>query len=424
MNDSEEPRRPGVRVPRPNRSRTDARTTPGLGTTRTTFSPQVRGGVEDAAARLVRVGRRGDRYRLREALRRVTVIARQARCASQVVSTLGLVEVVKAGPVAHFRGVGVCGLVHTCPVCSPKIRQGRALEIAEAARAALARGWSVEFLTLTMRHHRGDRLGDLLVRSSGAWTSMLKSRQLSRLLDELGYRGLVQVHEFTYGDGREGRRPNGWHPHRHACLFFDRTLTDRQRLDLEAEIMKVWKGRLNQRGLTAVEGVGADLRRCTVAEGLAWYLTKVERADGHGTSSLGLEMARGDLKSGKGLRPDQLLSIFVETGEATYRHLWREYEEATAGRKLMTWSPGLKRELLGVRPELTDEELAEAAPVGAEVLAELDVVAWREVRAASPGGLALLEAAEEGRADLLLYLQRVVSQGRWWVGKDGWLEAG
>jgi hypothetical protein len=332
-----------------------------------------------------------------------------------VVSELGLVEVKKSGPVAHFAGVGVCGRVWTCPVCSPKIRQGRAEEIAEAMQAAIAQGFGVEFLTLTLRHHVGQQLAQLLDASTKAWDSTIKSRQLKAVLAQLGYLGFVQVHEVTYGQ-------HGWHPHRHMCLVFKRPLTDKERADLEGDIWRVWNGRLVKRGLSSVRSRGAVLRRCTAAEGLGWYLTKVDRPEGDGVASLGLEMARGDLKTGKGRTPHQLLTDFVETGESIDLHRWREYEQATHGRKLMTWTPGLRRRLLAGAPERTDEELAAAAPE-AEVLAELDVRAWREVRAASPGGLAVLEAAEQSRDALVRYLTDVVREGRWWVGKDGWLAA-
>jgi hypothetical protein len=324
----------------------------------------------------------------------------------------GRVQIRLLDDVAHFAGLKTCGLVWVCPVCSPKIRQGRAEEIGSALRAALDTGYGVEFLTLTFRHHAGQLLAVLLEASQGAWRSTYKSRQLRVALAVLEFLGYVQVQEVTHGD-------NGWHPHRHLALVFGRPLTVEEREALESLVWRVWNGRLERRGLSSLRGPGALLVACERPEGLGRYLAKVEIASDEGSTSLGLEMARGDLKVGRfGARtPQQILANALDTGEAKDVRLWREYEDATAGRKLMTWSDGLRRKLLGLVPDVTDEELAEEER-GGDVLATLDGDAWKVVRAASPGGLAVLEAAEAGITDLALYLKRTIppGHGRWWIG--------
>jgi len=49
--------------------------------------------------------------------------------------------------------------------------------------------------------------------------------------------------------------------------------------------------------------------------------------------------------------------------------LWREYERATLGRKALTWSPGLRRRLLGTGGQRTDEQIAEEEVGGVFVCA-------------------------------------------------------
>ena len=79
-------------------------------------------------------------------------------------------------------------------------------------------------------------------------------------------------------------------------------------------------------------------------------MTKVE-----GGWSAGRELARSDTK---GAAPIQLLRQFLETGEVRPLRLWREYEDATLGKRATRWSPGLRKLLLGVEQEASDEELA------------------------------------------------------------------
>ena len=372
-----------------------------LGNSRTTFSPQVR-----AHKSGVQILRRNARYGQRAKLRKLTTIPRLGRCGWTARGSE--VEIKSNGEVAHFAGLKVCGLVWVCPVCAPKIRQARAEEIGSALRSAIDQGMGVEFLTLTFRHHAGQALADLLDADAKAWNSTIKSRPLRAMLQALGYRGLVQAHEVTHGK-------NGWHPHRHISLVFARPLTDNERSDLEDLFWRTWDGRLRRQGLSSLRGPGTVLKRCTAAEGLGWYLTKVD-----GKSALGLEMARADLKTGRlgGRTPQEILADALEGGEVKDVRLWKEYEQATFGRKLITWTPGLRKQLLAQVDEVDDQELAEAE-VGGEVMAVLELAAWRIVRTASPGGVEALEAAEQGTEALRLYLIRIAPAGGWWITPAG-----
>jgi hypothetical protein len=327
------------------------------------------------------------------------------------------VEVRIADGVAHFAGLATCGSVWACPVCGPKIRQARAVEIGNAVRQAVGRGWGAEFLTLTSRHHRDQALAWLWDQTEASWKAVQQQRRWREGTAALGLRGFIPVREVT--EGRKGHN-NGWHVHRHMVVLFDRPLTAAQRAEFEQLVWEVWNAQLLKRGLDSTRGLGALVKQCTAAEGLGWYMAKVQ-----GGSNVGLEMARGDLKQGRtGHRtPEQLLVDAVETGEVVDVRLWLEYEQASKGRRMLTWSRGLRAELLGDEEGESDEELA-AAEVGGGLVVRLDGHAWRWIRKFSPGGIEVLEAAEQGLEALWAYLVHVFADappesGEWSMGGDG-----
>src|SRR5690625_7776554 len=71
-------------------------------------------------------------------------------------------------------------------------------------------------------------------------------------------------------------------------------------------------------------------------------------------------MARGDLKQGRlgTLAPFELLTYFRKTGDLDVVPVWHEYEHGTHNRRAITWSRGLRKELLEDEPQPTDEEVA------------------------------------------------------------------
>lgn len=260
---------------------------------------------------------------------------------------------VGAGGVAHVSGIQRCGSPWSCPVCAPVVREGRAREIETAIANHEAAGGGCLLVTLTLRHHRGD---DLLPRLSAVAEGLglcLKGAAWERRKKWLGYVGLVRSVEITWAE------VNGWHAHVHAVLFVGRPVGDAEAGDLRAWLYGRWGGIAVERGFgTISEANGVDVRplRAGTSAEMAGYLAKVE-----GGWDVGHEVARGDVKTGrgKGLVPVQLLDRFMGTGEALYRALWLEYERATFGKRAIVWSPGLRAALVD-GPELTDSELAAA----------------------------------------------------------------
>jgi hypothetical protein len=245
---------------------------------------------------------------------------------------------------AHVSNVYRCGSPWSCPVCAPVVRQRRADEIDRGLRHHLDAGGGALFVTLTLRHHRGDTLASRLDPIARSLRLSLNGAPWKRRRDALGYVGAMKAVEITHG-------ANGWHPHSHSLLLFERPATEIERRDLESWLFGRWLGIATKRGLgTVSEANGVDVRQVSCVGSLSEYLTVVE-----GGWSPGLELARSDRKSRS---PFELLRFVLGAGDGATAALWREYEAATFGRRAIVWSPGLRRRLLGHELEVSDEELA------------------------------------------------------------------
>jgi hypothetical protein len=268
------------------------------------------------------------------------------------------------------------------------VRERRAVEVDQGLSVHLGRGGSALFLTLTVRHHRGDRLAERLEVVSESMRLLLKGSAWARRRDRLGFVGSIKAVEITHGD-------NGWHPHSHTALLFDRQLTDQEILDLHCWIFQRWSGICADHGFGEVHPVhGVDLRPITDGEGVGRYVTKVVEG-----WSAGHELTRGDRKSSS---PLQLLRTFVETGETRFRDLWVEYETATYGKRSLRWSAGLRAHLLGDEEEATDVELAAGEGVDLTLIRALvDSERWNRITRAGATGH-LLDEIEHVSALLLV----------------------
>lgn len=287
---------------------------------------------------------------------------------------------VDIGPsmVAHVGGVHRCGSSWSCPICTPVVRERRAMEIDLGVSVALAEGNGSELATITVPHLRQHRLQDRLPDVSTALRQILKGAPWDRRKERLGYFGAIRSIEVTWGR-------NGWHPHVHALMLFEDPLSADERLDLRDWMHGRWEkvcadrhfGRLHQRH-------GIDVRPVATGSELGGYLTKVE-----GGWTAGRELARSDSKtSTKGLSPWQLLSTVVETGEADHARLWQEYERATFGRQSLVWSPGLRARLLGRDESPSDVELAASEGLDVSTLVRflIDAEHWTQLQRTGAAG--------------------------------------
>jgi len=291
---------------------------------------------------------------------------------------------------AHVQGIQRCGSACSCPVCAPVVRQRRAEQIDIGLNRHLAAGGGAEFASFTATHALEDELEPRYAAMVNGLHSLLQGAAWDRYKTRLGYLGSIRVTEVTWG------LANGWHPHNHVAMVFERPLTDDERQALWRWLHNRWRTILLAKGFgTITEAFGVDVRQVT-GNVLGEYLTKVE-----GGWTTGLELARGDLKSGKKadrLTPFGILTEFAGTGDLAMKALWLEYEEATFGKRWLRWSPGLKRRL-GITDDKTDEELA--ASEGRDVA----LIRW--FRAAKP------HTADLWRGTTGLYLNEVEEAAGW-----------
>ena len=296
---------------------------------------------------------------------------------------------VTSGGRTHVSGIQRCKSVGSCPSCASTIRGRRALDIEAAVEAAHAVGLQVWFLTLTVPHTSDDDLGETLDRVRDYWRRMRESRGTRKLFESMGVEGFVRAFEVTWSER------NGWHPHLHVLLF--------TRSMYPVPLVDCWKNVWQADGIASqwVPHVSADLRRVKRGHGISSYLAKIDMAWGVGT-----ELARSDLKKGRGLTPPQLLEL-ATTGEYDSVQRWVEFEHGTKALRWIEWSRGLRSkaacwqmeattqgvDLQGVSlggDELTDDEAA-AAEVREPVVARFAVPAstWSRCRARGDLGVLL-----------------------------------
>lgn len=249
----------------------------------------------------------------------------------------GEVRILSDGESAWPSGVAACGRVWLCPVCAPKIKARRAVELESACDAHAALGGSFSMVTVTARHDRSMALVDVRRAVASSWRKVQRRkswRDIRALLD-----GQVTAPEVTVG-------ANGWHPHAHVLLFV-RAGVSRSDLDkLLPDFIDDWRELVNSSldSMPSVERAvnlvhfGSDSRAAA-----AGYLSKVAN-----------ELTASDMKSGRD--PFSLLDGVGE-GDAESIARWIEYADAMKGVQSISWSKGL-RARLGLGVELTDEEVA------------------------------------------------------------------
>ena len=290
---------------------------------------------------------------------------------------------------ASYSGVGVCGNVWGCPVCSEKIKARRGAEIKQGVGMWLS-GYGSEkhyiiMLTLTHPHSKGDRLADNIARHNKARRRLASGRWWQSLKSDAGIVGTITGSEVTYGMG------NGWHWHQHILIFCDGdpAVWENRR----EEIIDQWIHCCRLAGFDIDEQTEADMRKYSVDLMLNChatdYLTKMDM----GSWGVDREISGGEAKKAHGDRYTPF-----ELAEAGKWNLFEEYLAAVKGIRQLRWSAGLKK-LLGVE-EKTDEQLVDEAQDDAEVLAVVPLETWRKITARQLQ-CKLLEVSEFGGAEAL-----------------------
>src|SRR3954466_9585575 len=307
--------------------------------------------------------RRANRRRrgqLRHQLRGTTTLSRLQDCGAKTVNGLGgpILRISGEGEerIAGYAGLVTCGSVWACPCCSAKIAARRAEELSKVMRTVLTNGGSASLITLTMRHHSGHKLKDLWQALSAAWHGVISGKQWMADQELGGLLGWVRVVEATHGR-------NGWHLHVHALVCWNRPVSLALAQEIGHRMWQRWSRVLERKGLTSWKHRGGvDVRMATLGtDNLAHYFNKLAR-----------EVTYSHMKEARGGRsPFKILTDGLQTGDASDLDLWGEWEQASYGRRQLTWSLGAHdlRKLAGLGAEQSDEEVAEEDLAGEDVIA-------------------------------------------------------
>lgn len=319
---------------------------------------------------------------------------RPARCSWTLGQSVGIMH--DGSRPAGYTGLERCGSIWACPHCGAVIRAGRAQEIQHVVEAHQAGGGELLFFTGTVRHHHGDDLTLTLDAVMQAWRTLTGNRPWKRWKKDLGISGFIRSIEVTYGE-------HGWHPHAHVMLFLDEENSLEQLAEFRTWLFEAWATAVEKAGGKRPTPQGLDLQKVDKkGKVLARYLSKVQDEK---KWTAGAEMARSDVKSGRGssLTPFQLLDEETPIDPDRRACLWREYYQATKGRRAITWSRGLKdRYDIG---EQDDEEILDDA--------ESTTPVWRtsakSYRAAyKRGAVRLAIALELAEAELWTDLEKIL----------------
>ncbi len=281
-------------------------------------------------------------------------------------------------------GLATCGSCWDCPVCSHKIRVGRAAEIQDAVRRWRASGpdATVGMLTLTIRHGLGDDLRRIRAGMGRAWSRLIRGAPWKRACLRWGMSGFVRYLEATHGE-------NGWHPHFHVLVFLSGTPTDGQRAMLTQWIGERWREcverELDKSAVPSMEH-GAEFEVIRHDAKASKYLAK-----------LGLELSSDFRKSArrKGKTPWQILDEAAR-GDKRSARLWHTWSAAMLGARMHTWSRGL-RNSLRMGDEMDDQALAEQTEAEPSDLAAIIPGAdWDDLRRRH-GSWRVRRAAADGR---------------------------
>lgn len=347
-----------------------------------------------------RVTLRNDRFRALRTLSRVSTLKAVRMCHKWSLLPGGHVEIwgtpTPDGVRAGFKGIGVCGSVHACPVCSAKIAAKRADEISRAVEKHEANGGIVAMITLTRPHEYTDDLDLMWTAQSLAWKAVVDGAGWFADQDMFG---VPITRKITHGKRKgetvtENRIPfiravevtrgrNGWHPHIHALLF----LQGDPDLDaLGRRMFDRWRRKLVSMGEVDADDTAdfdkhgwkiQQVKTGASTRAFGEYLAKQvygspadsrQRSDDAG--KVGHEVAGGAFKKGRqaSRTPFEVLENVVmnlDNGDdpvvqkSAVRDLgiWLTWERASKGKRQITWSRGL-RDWLGLEDEMTDEEIA------------------------------------------------------------------
>lgn len=301
-------------------------------------------------------------------------------CHRLIVPGAGLVNLFQLPQYASARygNLVTCGSYWTCPVCARKIAARRADELALLLERHHAAGGAAVMVTLTLRHHAGQRLRDLLGQLLAAWRWLTAHRDYKRL----GVTGTVRALEITYS------RRAGWHPHLHVLVLLP---TGDYRLP-RARLRALWLRALRAYGADGLAGVALHVRAVDdVHRNAAEYVSKAGAI---------YELTSSQTKT-RGITPWALLPAAATDRSSAEARLWYEYVAATRGRSSLQYSRGLRARY--ALADVSDAVLAERDDEDAIalLLTQFPPPVWARICDAELRGIVLRWAADQ-QIDLIV----------------------
>lgn len=309
---------------------------------------------------------------------------------------------------AHYKNLCVCAGVWVCAPCSDRISEGRRQELKQATE--LSEQYSFTMATFTISHRmiieksnrkddRAEPLAPLVNDLLAAYRLITSGEAYQTFKSDSGIVGSIKSLECTYSDR------NGFHPHLHVLIVTPRG----SRIDRDW-MKDQWQAAIgaNARAASLDRGCVFSEPDMTPAE----YIEKYGRERIKDRWGISGEMTGGARKMS---RSDSGYSMFqclfntltapTEKQRAKWRAIFKEYAGGFKGKSQLRYSQGL-RDLLGLKKEVTDKELAEGGEHPSSLLATLSVRQWRIVLAHDARG-EILSAAEKGILALDSFLDAI-----------------
>lgn len=324
----------------------------------------------------------------------------------------------------RYSGLQTCKSIWHCPVCAARISEGRRQELSAAlldAHITNSDGSVIPLcaalITYTFQHNRSMSCADSVKGILASYRRLKSGKGYQELKSEYGFVGSVRSLEITWGE------KNGWHPHIHELMLFNRVLSPSMLHGLKKSLKLRWQGVLAKEYLTASYTHGVDLRTShsspqgAVLEYIAKFgrEPKEQKADGW---TITHELVKSGSKRSGGDGHYSMLELLEAygNGDVPAGRLWREQAVTMKGRNQLVWSRGL-RDLLGVGQEKSDADLVDEIQSDADRrLASLSVDQWHAVLKADVRGELLVKAEKLSEEDFNLWLADLFA--RWLPAAD------
>ncbi|MBZ4040974.1 protein rep [Flavobacterium hibisci] len=290
-----------------------------------------------------------------------------------------------------FNGVANCGGYWRCPVCALKISENKKELLSALIGAHQSKGFSIGFLTLTVRHSKFDTLKKSLNKLTDNYRTFRKGRFFAKT--DNGIIGQVKTLEITYSD------VNGWHPHLHILFFYNNSNVKEIEKFQKLFISK-WADYKDNNAT-----IKAQNQKILTSD-ISDYIAKYDICS---------EMTKGQIKSSKGLTPFTALAKIAcgDYADHMEKHrlygIYTRYVEETQGKHFVNISNSLRKEYAEFIEKLdkTDDEIVNEVTID-EVLLKISVPIWKLICKNDLQPLVLIKYKEnnlEGVYNLLTYFR-------------------